>query len=527
MNAEMGPGSSAAWWHERHWGVLAPLFSLRGEADLGIGDLSLMPRWIEFLSSLKASLVMTLPLHQLYDRFSPYGAISLFAKDALLYADLRQVPDLSPADFEDRDVQLAAQDLRTKAAVEYFGVRTLRRRLWERAFAQFQEKELGPRTPRAQSFFAYVAQQADWIEDYALFHAMLDAQQGLSWQEWEPRYRDRDPSALAEFRREQSERILFYQYLQWIFDQQWERLRSVARQHGVFLIGDEPIYPHRSSAEVWTYRDSLFQVDLSAGAPPDQFCLEGQNWNLPPYRWLDRTEAVIDFWKRRMQHAGRFFDGVRLDHLLGFFGEWIIPPGLKAIDPASGFVPAEPAAMTALGERVLTELSETARKQHLLLIGEDLGTRPKEVRARIDALPEALDNLFLYHVIGWREGAAAQKERMLIANAVHDSLPTWMDRWQEMLDQKLTNEQQQVQDFLKVTGFSDPSEAIAAAFASKNLLVSLTAQELFGWTGPANRINIPGLRDPKNWTWRFPLPLEHLSRESVRITLPPLTSTTA
>ncbi len=431
------------WWESKHFGVLAPLAAL--------GDNTAAKPFISFIKDiLGATFWMDLPLTQTYRDPCPYLSISLFAQNALRYLDRSNVPE-------------ASEEL-----------------------AQFTEKE------------------AWWLDDYALFHALLDYFNTEDWRHWPQEISRRDPEALRKYAEQLSEEIASFKYLQWLSHVQRLDIRATARAKGVFLLGDLPMYPAINSADVWSHQE-LFEFDKTNGAPPDQFSKEGQNWSSLPYGWGDKYEEVLTFWLSRIRHAAKYFDGMRVDHLLGFCGEWVIPwdqPATKG-----KFEPADADAMAKLGEGIITALAQEAYKSGMLLIGEDLGIRPVEVRAMLDRLAQELPNLYLYNVIGWREAEASQLPHMLITSETHDTPATFVDRVEELSP----GDRKQTQDLFRMYGQGDDEASLKdldsllnVMLRSGNLLMCVSIQTVFGLSGPEHRYNVPGTKNRKNWTWRLP-----------------------
>ncbi|HBG64156.1 MAG TPA: hypothetical protein DDX16_07950, partial [Candidatus Omnitrophica bacterium] len=226
----------------------------------------------------------------------------------------------------------------------------------------------------------------------------------------------------------------------------------------------------------------------------------------------DNYENVLEFWIKRIHYSAKFFDGVRVDHLLGFLGEWLIEKGEKAADGA--FYPVNEDEMVSWGRKILISLAEAALGDGIVLIGEDIGERPPKVRKMLDGLSEQLPNLFLYNVAGWREKEMARQSHTLICEAVFDSPSTFITRWPELSD----SDKEQVKGFLSDHGYAiqegESPEAIsikviAAMKKCENLFYSLTLQTVEGWV-ENSRINIPGTVGPHNWTWRMPVTIESL-----------------
>ncbi|TAM36965.1 hypothetical protein EPN54_05455, partial [bacterium] len=449
-------------------------------------------------TGVKISFIMFLPFSMTYSDPSPYGGISIFANNSILNSGIR-IPE------GDRSL--------SQPRLDYQAVRAFKTQMLKEEFERFRFY-IKHNSFLENKFHGYLeeARISGWLEDYTLFHCLLDEHDGAYWKNWDRKLAGGDPSELDKFRKSRADNMLFYAFLQYLFDKQWFLARRYGRSKGVRFIGDLPIYPSRHSAEVWSFqRKGIFNIDKSAGAPPDALGPKGQDWGLPPYRWTEEFEGVLGFWKRHIAHAARYFDAIRFDHILGVCGEWIVPPGLS---PTEGyFEPDRPEAMAALGERVIRALAGHAHRNSMLIVGEDLGERPNEVRVMLDSLSEELPNFFLYNIVGWREGDFSKRKKVLIGEANHDTPPTFKDRWLDLSDA----DKQQGVDLLAaqgLTGFSGFRDygaelygaVIDAMCLSDNSLVCFTPQSLFKLPGPQNRINEPGTVGPHNWTWRLPKP---------------------
>ena len=183
---------------------------------------------------------------------------------------------------------------------------------------------------RMAALDAYIAGNAWWLNDYALFMALKDAHGGRPWTEWEEPLRLRDPAALAESRAAYGDRIRFYCFLQMLFAQQWKALKAYAGENGVRIIGDLPIYVPLDSADVWAEPEE-FQLDETrrplavAGVPPDYFCADGQLWGNPLYDWEHMKANGYAWWKRRLKGASDLYEVIRIDHFRGLSAYWSVP----------------------------------------------------------------------------------------------------------------------------------------------------------------------------------------------------------
>lgn len=289
----------------------------------GIGDLGKTARrFVEFLRDGRQTWWQICPLGPLNVGNSPYQTLSVFAGNDLLIdleqlgakrlltaAELRRTPDLR-------------EDVVDYWAATKFKTSRLR-------WAADRFKSEAPAADRRR-FRAFRRASRRWLPDYALFRAIKDARNGAPWWSWEPDARDRRPAALRALAKALAEDVFFYEFAQFVFDEQWASLRRFAAASNVRFLGDIPLYVARDSADVWSHRDLFELTDggrlkTQAGTPPDAFSATGQLWGNPTYRWKDRESALLKWWTERLRRAGQRFDAVRLDHFIGFVRYWAVP----------------------------------------------------------------------------------------------------------------------------------------------------------------------------------------------------------
>jgi 4-alpha-glucanotransferase len=185
-----------------------------------------------------------------------------------------------------------------------------------------------------QVFYGFVEENAEWLEDYALFMTMKEKYHGASWQNWSMSLMMRVPEMLQGYRESLHDMIQFHYFLQFKFFQQWTALRSYANERGIKIIGDVPIYVPLDSVDVWS-NPAMFQLDSNgyptavAGCPPDSFTADGQLWGNPLYNWDLMKKTGFAWWIRRLSAAAKMYDVVRLDHFRGFESYWTVPAGDK------------------------------------------------------------------------------------------------------------------------------------------------------------------------------------------------------
>jgi 4-alpha-glucanotransferase len=483
-------------------GVLLPLFALRGERDRGIGEIGDLPAFSRWLASAGHRLLQLLPIAEMPSgERSPYGAMSAFAIDPI-YLSLEQVEDVVAAG--------AAAGLPAApegAGIDYDAVRALKRRVLEAAFGWFLAHEWRAGSGRADAFRRFRAAEAVWLEDYALFRACQD-QRGLrSWREWETALRDRAPAALREARESLSDARLFHEYVQWQCAEQWAAARREIAGLGIRLVGDLPFVVSGNSADVWARQDE-FALDVSLGAPPDAFNAGGQEWGLPVYRW-DAMEANGLAWLRaRAARAGALFDAFRIDHVVGFYRQYVIRSG-----GPRGFIPPDESAQLALGERLLGVVLDAAGGAQV--IGEDLGVVPPFVRRSLTRL-----GIPGYRVLRWEtddgvfRDPASYPALSLATSGTHDTsaLATW---WEKELGAAGRHALSAVPAFAALAGApAEFTPAVHAAlleglYAAGSDLLVIPVLDAYGGR---ERINVPATVGPSNWDYRLPWTVADLHR---------------
>jgi 4-alpha-glucanotransferase len=498
----------------RQAGVVLPLFSLRTRRDWGIGQITDLPACAAFIRRAGHRLLQVLPPHELSaGETSPYGALTAFGLDPI-YVDVDAVDDLDAAAIDEAlgDEGRRARDAaRAAERVDYEAVRRLKNRVLHAAFERFYEREWSRRTPRATAFSNFVRSEQDWLDDLALYTVFREGHGGWGWSTWPDDERDRSWSAIQKAQGDRTKRLLEIKYAQWLLDEQWSHARAKMRELGVELMGDVPFVVGIESADVWSHA-SQFQLHVSLGAPPDDFSAEGQDWGLPAYDWLAMEADDLSWIRQRTKRAARLYDRFRLDHVVGYFRQWVKP---KQGSKRGRFDPEGPDAQRARGLRVLgATLDELptgdGNADAPRAIAEDLGVIPPFVR---DVLKEL--GMPGYRVLPWERDAARYRDPRAFPTAsvaswsTHDTAP--IDRWwDEFTDAERA-------DLAKRAGVEvgAPPEVRTLALlgdlyrASSDLALVL-GQELIG---SRDRLNTPATVGPQNWSWRLPKPFEDLEAD--------------
>ena len=299
-------------------GILMPVFSL--PSPYGIGTFGKDAyEFVDFLVKAGQSYWQVLPLGPTSYGDSPYQSFSSFAGnpyfidlDTLKEDGLLTEEDLAAFDFGDDPTR-----------IDYGKLYQNRLPLLKKAFDRFvPDKE----------YHAFCAENAWWLDDYVLFMALKKAHGDENWAEWDEPLRVREEATLSAARRTYAEQLSFFRFVQYEFTVQWTALKEYANAAGIRIIGDIPIYVAYDSADVWAdpvqfQLDKRLRPELVAGVPPDSFCEDGQLWGNPLYDWSYMERDDYGWWKRRMRHALKLYDMVRIDHFRGFESYFAVPYG--------------------------------------------------------------------------------------------------------------------------------------------------------------------------------------------------------
>ena len=346
----------------------------------------------------------------------------------------------------------------------------------------------------AVDFQAFRSGARGWLDDYALYCAVQEREQGKPWWQWPAALRQRDAAALARARVELAPAIAAVEAGQFFFASQWRALKDYAASRGVRLFGDIPIYVAPDSVEVWAH-PQLFELDAAglptavAGVPPDYFAVDGQRWGNPLYRWDAHAATGFAWWIERLRAQFALFDLVRIDHFRGLEAFWAVPA--SAVTAASGeWRPAPGAALLARAREEFGRLD---------VVAEDLGVITPAVEQLRDSfgLPGMrvaqfgfdgdARNLHVPH--NWPASAVAY-------TGTHDNDTT--AGWYRTL---APASQALVTDYLGVTAAGVVAGLARSVLASVAELAVLPMQDLLG-LGSEARMNTPGTASG-NWVWRF------------------------
>ncbi|HNS51864.1 MAG TPA: 4-alpha-glucanotransferase [Anaerolineae bacterium] len=475
----------------RRSGVILHPTSLPGR--FGIGDLGDEAyRFADFLKTAGQHYWQVLPLSPTGYGDSPYQGLSAFAGNPMLISPERLVETghLSPGDLDGVPPFPADR-------VDFGPVIRFKDELLDRAFARFRAK--APAGQR-KAFARFCEEQAAWLDDFALFAALKQANGLRPWHEWEPGAATRRPEALAHYRQALAEGIANAQYRQWQFFRQWLALKRYANGQGLRIIGDIPIFVALDSADVWA-NTRLFSFDKNlhptvvSGVPPDYFSETGQLWGHPLYRWNVMADEGYAWWIARFRMAFTQADVVRIDHFRGFYNYWEVPAGETTAIKGRWLKGPGP----SLFHTVTEALGDVA------IVAEDLGDFDARSRAGLDAIQSEFGYPGM-KVLQFAFGGGPKDPFLphnhtrdyVVYTGTHDN-DTSVGWYQGSSTEK---ERDYARKYMQCDGSQIHWDLIRLAWASVAGTAMTTVQDLLG-LGRQARMNTPSTMGPPNWCWRL------------------------
>jgi 4-alpha-glucanotransferase len=536
------------------WGVAAQLYSLRSRNNWGMGDFGDLALLGEHAAQVGAATLGLNPLHPLYPanpgHISPYAPSSRAFLNTL-YIDITAVPDFeecseAQALVNDPVFQAALMRLRRAEWVNHEWVATCKYAVLGRLFTSFQQHHLDQQTERATAFAAFCKAMGPALEHLALFDALHEYfhnenSECWSWRDWPSAYQRPDSPEVQAFAKEHRERITYFQYLQWLADEQLGTAAKRAQEAGmpIGLYLDLAVGVDPNGGAAWSQPD-LLVADTALGAPPDRLNHLGQNWGLAPLNPVLLKERAfapfIDALRSNMRHAG----ALRIDHVMGLMRLYWIPPGLP---PTAGAYVRYPF------EALLRIVALESRRHRCLVIGEDLGTVPegfRETMAEVGILSYRV--LYFEHMAnGLFKRPADYPEQSLVTVSTHDLPPLagwWLgrdldwrlrlalypnaDREAEDIASRPVDRQNLITALLEagiLTPETAPSldsptmtaDLLAAVYrllarsAGRMLMIQLEDA-----LGLEEQVNLPGTTDEHpNWRRKLPLRLDELLQDQI------------
>ncbi len=532
---------------KRLWGIAVQLYTVRSRVNWGIGDFGDLKQLVRWLAPRGAGFIGLNPLHALApadpQRSSPYSASSRHFLN-VLYISVPDVPEYAncpqaSARVNEPEFAKRLDALRSADLVDYVGVASAKFEILQLLFQDFTERHLRVDSARAQDFRAFVAAGGALLQSHARFDALdhyfrstLATPSG--WLSWPEEYRDVNGPAARHFADSHVPQVEFQLYLQWLAHDQLAGAQALARELGmpIGLYGDYAVGSNPSGSETWVDQHS-YRMGAEIGAPPDPLALRGQGWGIPPQDpFIMETQKLLGF-VRLIRNNMRYYGALRLDHVMSLFRLWWVAAGKSPMDGAYVHYPLH---------HLLTVLTLESARAACLVVGEDLGVVPDEMRV---AMPEY--GLYHYKVLLFEKDHSGRfrrpdefVRRALGTVTTHD-MPTLRSYWEGLdiqLRQRLNlyptadiqNEVIQERERDKVNLLNAlreqglqphhpaaPSDPFTPELArslhvylarSPTVLVALQIEDLLGMVDP---VNVPGTdREYPNWQRKISMNVEDI-----------------
>jgi 4-alpha-glucanotransferase len=530
----------------RLWGVAVQLYTVRSRANWGIGDFGDLKRLIRWLAPRGAGFIGLNPLHALAPadpgRSSPYSASSRHFLN-ILYIAVPEVPEFEecaaararvgePA-FADRLLRLRSAPL-----VDYPGVADLKFEILELLFRHFHDRHLTPGSERAAEFRAFVAGGGPLLQLHARFDALdqyLRATLGTpsGWLSWPQEFRDVDGAAAREFAATHPLQVEFHLYLQWLAHDQLTGAQALTRElhMPIGLYGDYAVGSNPSGSETWVDQTS-YRMGAEIGAPPDPLALRGQGWGIPPQDPFVMETQQLQGFVRLIRNNMHYYGALRLDHVMSLCRLWWV---------AAGDSPSEGAYVHYPLEQLLAVLALESVRGACLVVGEDLGVVPDELRRVMPQFGLYHYKVLLFEKIGGRFRRPDEFVRRALGTVTTHDMPTLRSYWEGRdidlrrtlnlypsadIEQEVSRERETdrvallaalSEQGLQVASPASPHEPFTAELAnalhvylarSGTVLVALQIEDLLGMTDP---VNVPGTdREYPNWQRKLIVDVEDM-----------------
>jgi len=470
---------------KHHHGICLPLFSLHSNQSCGIGEFTDLLKLIPWCQEVGMNVIQLLPLNDTGKDTSPYNALTANALNPLHLGFRHDCP------------------LKFSKRVDYKKVAEIKMKWLRDSF-----RENGETIVNSDLFQQFLIDHP-WLQAYAVFKALKIQHNWDDWRIWGPPYNHPTEEIVLNY--EPKEEVLFHQYVQFLCFQQLHKVKEVANQHGILLKGDIPILISPDSEEVWLHQN-LFDLSVSAGAPPDMYNKDGQIWGFPLFNWEKMKANGYQWWRTRLNTASQLYDIYRIDHIVGFFRIWAVPHGNIATD--GHYVPKDRAHWFREGRE---RLAMMLHSNNMLPIGEDLGTVPDKVHRTLEEMGICGTKFLMSLKVRKTLNTPYEFTPFSLTTvSTHDS-PTldlwWRDYPEEVqVYAKIKNwkigptfTQEQRIDILHESHHSSSLFHINLLQEYLALFPELTWENI-----DDERINHPGIISDKNWNIRHRVPVEEI-----------------
>jgi 4-alpha-glucanotransferase len=420
---------------KRLWGISVQLYTVRSHVNWGIGDFRDLEMLIRWMAGCGAGFIGVNPLHALApadpQRASPYSASSRHFLN-VLYISVPAVPEFADslaarARMADPEFAHRLHGLRERPLVDYRGVANLKFEILALLYQEFRDNHLAKRSDRGRAFLNFVARRGLPLQLHARFDALdrhfCTAHGSASgWMSWPQEYRDVNGGAAARFALEHPAQVEFFVYLQWLAHEQLVQAQALTRELGmpIGLYGDYAVGANPSGSETWVDQAS-YCLGAEIGAPPDPLALKGQGWGIPPPDPAVLQAQPLHGFVQLIRDNMRYYGALRLDHVMSLCRLWWVPAGCAATAGAYVYYPLH---------QLLTVLSLESARSSCLVVGEDLGVVPDEMRRAMPEFGLYHYKVLLFEKISGRFRRPDEFVRQALAAATTHDLPTLRSYWE-------------------------------------------------------------------------------------------------
>ncbi len=529
------------------WGIAVQLYTLRSRGNWGIGDFEDLKLLIRWAASHGAGFIGLNPLHALApadpDRSSPYSASSRHFLN-VLYIAVPAVPEFKDCTaarerFGEPSMIARLGEMRARDLVDYRGVADLKFEILEMLYREFCDIHLASDTGRGRNFHAFVASGGELLQMHARFDALdryfrATLSTASGWLSWPEEFRDVKGPAVRQFAEQHPREVEFFAYLQWIAHEQLREAQALTRELGmtVGLYGDYAVGANPSGSETWVDQNS-YRMGAEIGAPPDPLALRGQGWGIPPQDPAVMLAQRLQGFVRLIRNNMCYYGALRLDHVMGLFRLWWV---------ASGLAPTEGAYVHYPLHQLLTVLSLESTRAACMVVGEDLGVVPDEMRQAMPEFGLYHYKVLLFEKLDGRLRRPAEYVRQALATVTTHDMPTLRSYWEgrdidlrrrlnlypsKHVENDVIREREHDRELLlaalREQGLQPAqpgtaTEPFTAALAqslhlylarSATVLVALQIEDLLGMVDP---VNVPGTdREYPNWQRKLSADIEDMA----------------
>lgn len=475
-------------------GLICPLFFLKTEDSSQIGEFPDLKKLADFAKEAGFNIIQLLPIFDTGPESSPYSARTCYGLNPI-FLSLKNLPGIDTTD----PLYMKLYEKNETCFFDYYNTYTLKMTLLKKYVSTHLEHL------KDNKDFQLFKNNHPWLDAYSAFCALKEKT------DIPPQYWDFEvATTLAKY----PDDVLFHQILQYFCHIQFIDAKNYMSSLGLSLMGDIPILLSADSVEMWTHR-SLFDFQLTVGAPPDQFSQEGQSWGFPMIRFTAKPQACAQFWRHRIDHLAQYFSFYRIDHAIGFFRLWVIPKGKKA--QCGFFFPQDELSSVANARKLFEQIF---KHSPMIPIAEDLGVIPDFVKKFIKD-----HKIIGTKVVRWERLWDKQGVFIPFNEYEHYSMATLSTHDTSFMFEHWLQDPQGSHELAKLLNipYSEKYDNLTAELLIKKLhesnslfVINLIHEYLYlhpDFKNKLYRINNPSSTTKLNWSSQMPECIEKLTRD--------------